>query len=569
MNVFNRSNRSAVLVAAVLTPLSAYPLTLSDYLNEATVTASSSQFEVNVANNVDTIQITPNAEIIIVTEVVSDSGGLAVLSDYSVATDAGSLNFDAGVVTGSTTVYTSDTLYVPPGTYSLTENDVPGYTEGTWSCTTGTLGDTSYNSGSVTLAFGEQTVCTITNNDIAPTIQLSQTLISLDGGDNTVADFDMQVGGVSVANNTAITVDSNTPITISELDLPGYTEGTWSCSDATSLTTGLPGAGVATGTSVTLAAGAIVTCAITNDDIAPTLKLTNLLTNDDGGQQTITDFNLAIDDVGVTSGTSYNQMANQDVKISEDLLAGYTAGTWECSDLMNLSPDFPLTAGVATGETFQLKQGSVVECTITNNDIAPTLTLVKNLLNNNGGDKNIEDFDISITDSSGTLEVVSGAANTVKANETITISELDLPSYAEGTWFCENQNAITNSLPTAGTATGTEITLLPGSVVQCSITNDDLGIDLSIAKSVSDSTPNIGDTITFTLQVNNAGPDTATNVVVSDLVPAGFTYESGSISGGTSNDESDPTGSGLSWTLNSVAVGTPVFLTFDAVVQAP
>ena len=190
-------------------------------------------------------------------------------------------------------------------------------------------------------------------------------------------------------------------------------------------------------------------------------------------------------------------------------------------------------------------------------------------MNNNGGDKNIEDFDISITDSSGTLEVVSGAANTVKANETITISELDLPSYAEGTWFCENQNAITNSLPTAGTATGTEITLLPGSVVQCSITNDDLGIDLSIAKSVSDSTPNIGDTITFTLQVNNAGPDTATNVVVSDLVPAGFTYESGSISGGTSNDESDPTGSGLSWTLNSVAVGTPVFLTFDAVVQAP
>ncbi len=568
-NSFFRYKRPILLVAAVLIPLSAYPLTLSDYLNQATVTASSSQFEVNLANNADDIQITPNAEIIIVTEILNDNGGLAVLSDFGVATNAGSLSFDAGVVTGSTTTYTSDTIYVPPGTYSLTENDFDGYTEGSWSCTVGTVGDPTFDSGSVTLAFGEQTVCTIANNDNAPTLQLSKTLINLDGGDKTIADFDLQIGGVSVSNNTPITVDSNTPITISELDLPGYTEGTWACTDSTSLTTGLPGAGLATGTSVTLAPGAIVDCAITNDDIAPTLKLTKLLTNDDGGQKTIADFNLSIDGVGVTSGTSYTQLANADIEISEDILPGYTAGTWECTDLMSLSPGFPITGGTATGETFQLKQGSVVECTIINNDIAPTLTLVKNLVNNNGGDKAIEDFDISITDSSGTVEVVSGVANTVTANETITISELDLVAYAEGVWFCENLNAISNTLPTAGAATGTDVTLLPGSDVRCSITNDDVGIDLSIAKSVSDSTPNIGDIITFTLQVNNAGPDTATNVIVSDLVPAGFTYESGSISGGTSNDDTDPTGSGLSWTLNSVVVGTPVFLTFDAEVLAP
>jgi large repetitive protein len=34
--------------------------------------------------------------------------------------------------------------------------------------------------------------------------------------------------------------------------------------------------------------------------------------------------------------------------------------------------------------------------------------------------------------------------------------------------------------------------------------------DLSVTKTVSDATPNVGDQITFTVTLNNAGPDDAT-----------------------------------------------------------
>ncbi|MBU7029974.1 MAG: DUF11 domain-containing protein, partial [Theionarchaea archaeon] len=41
--------------------------------------------------------------------------------------------------------------------------------------------------------------------------------------------------------------------------------------------------------------------------------------------------------------------------------------------------------------------------------------------------------------------------------------------------------------------------------------------DLRIEKTVSDPTPNVGDTVTFTITVYNDGPDTATNVDVEDV----------------------------------------------------
>jgi len=165
--------------------------------------------------------------------------------------------------------------------------------------------------------------------------------------------------------------------------------------------------------------------------------------------------------------------------------------------------------------------------------------------------------------------VISGTPTPVLANAVITISELDLVPYSEGTWACTDANGLTTTLPSAGLATGTDITLLPGSDVTCSISNNDLGIDLSIVKSVDDATPNIGQTITFSLDVTNAGPDVATNVTVSDPVPAGFTYVAGSISGGDSSSDADPTIGGLVWTLNSVPVNTTVTLTFQATVNAP
>lgn len=92
-------------------------------------------------------------------------------------------------------------------------------------------------------------------------------------------------------------------------------------------------------------------------------------------------------------------------------------------------------------------------------------------------------------------------------------------------------------------------------------------VELSLKKDVSTISPNIGDLVTFTLTVSNAGPNTAVNAAVSDLLPAGF-----------SNPVlvSSPIGSTLSivgnsinWTGISVLAGDSVSSVFTAEVMPP
>ncbi|WP_405209328.1 PKD domain-containing protein [Aquimarina sp. LLG6339-5] len=88
--------------------------------------------------------------------------------------------------------------------------------------------------------------------------------------------------------------------------------------------------------------------------------------------------------------------------------------------------------------------------------------------------------------------------------------------------------------------------------------------DLSISKVVSDPTPNVGDVVTFTITLSNAGSNAATGVSVEDVVPGGYS--------GISNivPVIVPSGNTLTWTGLAVPVGTDtVTLTFDAVVDAP
>jgi uncharacterized repeat protein (TIGR01451 family) len=95
---------------------------------------------------------------------------------------------------------------------------------------------------------------------------------------------------------------------------------------------------------------------------------------------------------------------------------------------------------------------------------------------------------------------------------------------------------------------------------QASITATPQIADLSLGKVVDKPAPNLGENITFVIGINNAGPDTATNVTVLDRLPAGVSYVSSSPSQGTF----DPT-SGR-WTVGSVTKGTNVTLRIVAKV---
>jgi large repetitive protein len=58
-------------------------------------------------------------------------------------------------------------------------------------------------------------------------------------------------------------------------------------------------------------------------------------------------------------------------------------------------------------------------------------------------------------------------------------------------------------------------------------------IELSLTKMVDNGTPDLGDNVTFTILVMNAGPSTATGVEVTDLLPAGLTFVSATTTQGT------------------------------------
>ena len=117
-----------------------------------------------------------------------------------------------------------------------------GYSEGSWSCSNGDGGP--YNSGSVTLTLSQSVTCTISNDDQPASLTVVKNVVNDDGGTAVVGDFSITTSagnlifgaGVTVDDTTtytamALSVDANTAYSLSEADVSGYSEGSWSCSN--------------------------------------------------------------------------------------------------------------------------------------------------------------------------------------------------------------------------------------------------------------------------------------------------------------------------------------------------
>ena len=108
------------------------------------------------------------------------------------------------------------------------------------------------------------------------------------------------------------------------------------------------------------------------------------------------------------------------------------------------SPYFFNAGAFASGEV-TLGLGEAVTCIIVNDDQAPSLTVVKQVVNDDGGGATVGEFGIST--SAGAL--VFGDGNTVgdittytaeltglNAGVSYSLAELDVFGYSEGTWNC-------------------------------------------------------------------------------------------------------------------------------------
>lgn len=160
-----------------------------------------------------------------------------------------------------------------------------------------------------------------------------------------------------------------------------------------------------------------------------------------------------------------------------------------------------------------------------------------------------------------------------------TVAELEsgtfaLPALANGQFY---EITVTATVTAgSGSVTNTATIAPPAGTTDPDNTDDSASdtnaitpvIDLSLDKQVSSITPTIGGAVTFTLVVNNAGPSTATNIVITDVVPDGYSYVAASITGGDASDDTNPSTTGLTWTINSLSSGGSVSLTYQATVLA-
>jgi uncharacterized repeat protein (TIGR01451 family) len=84
--------------------------------------------------------------------------------------------------------------------------------------------------------------------------------------------------------------------------------------------------------------------------------------------------------------------------------------------------------------------------------------------------------------------------------------------------------------------------------------------DVGVSKTVDKPTPEESDTIIYTVTVINSGPDAATNIVITDILPTGVTYTSDD-SGGSYNSSTGV------WTVGSLANGASAILKIATTVD--
>lgn len=398
---------------------------------------------------------------------------------------------------------------VQPGTYDLDELPLPDWAPGRW-------GEACNFAGVVTVTAGQNVRCSITN--ALRSVEVTVVKETAPDGDATPFDFTTLVGTVIEPfqlSDGQQTVVLATPggagfRTVIQETVPAG----WVLSSITG--PGCNRAGTTGGMVVLANPGDQITCTFTNTK-RPTLRITKATDPAGGGPFTLTATggaaapapasNITPTTASLGDGDSQdftNLMPGVTYTVTEDSIpAGTGLSVTGAGCIPTTDP-----SGAVIGIQVTPTAGQVLDCTFTNT-VLPTLTLEKNVLNDNGGTATEDQWTLTAT-GPATVSGTSGAAAVTGVQVpagTYALSESGPSGYA-GTWDCGTANPVTND----------EVTLTGGQDVTCVATNDDQPAGLTLVKAVVNDDGGTAVATDWTLTAT--GPTTVSGVTGDPAVTA-------------------------------------------------
>jgi uncharacterized repeat protein (TIGR01451 family) len=469
------------------------------------------------------------AQVSVAKSVTGVDATLAWSFDFSLAPTTGVTGLSPQTLSGTgntTSALTASWTALTPGTtYTITETAVTGWTP-VITCTGVTDLDAVANTFTFVAGVGQSLVCSATNAAAPASVSVAKSVTSVDATLAWSFDFSLApttgVTGLSpqtlsgTGNTTSALTASWTALTpgttyvMTEAAQTGWI-ATITCTGVTDLDA------VANTFTFVAGVGQSLVCSITNSTIAH-LTIHKSVTNDNGGTLQPSDFTLTLNGIDTPQGTSIDVPVGMPQTVAEHTVGGYAGVGAVCTS------NFELSANSATPSiTVTAQPGENIDCTITNDDMAPGLTIVKVVNNLFGGNLGVAAFPLLVDGA----PVTSSVPTIPSANTNLAVTEVQQPGYTALSTVCASTDVTSANNLNASSGSAT-VKLAPGEKVTCTITNQDTPVDLALTKSDGGATATAGGApFSYTLTVANVGQrnaDAGEPVTVTDNLPSGFTW---------------------------------------------
>jgi uncharacterized repeat protein (TIGR01451 family) len=421
------------------------------------------------------------ASLTVVKHVINDNGGTKVAADFAITVTGNGPS--PASFPGEEDPGTS--VGIGPGAYDVTEVEDPGYTASYSADCTGSI------------ALGESKTCTITNDDIAPSLTLVKEVVNDNGGTAQPNDWALTADGPTGFSGSGPTVSSGPGFDAGSYDLSeagpaGYDASDWSCTG-----------GQVDGDTVDVGLGDDITCTITNNDQPASLTVVKHVINDNGGTAVAGDFPITV------TGSNPNPASFPGSEAGTQVAIG--PGQYSVTEVED--PDYAASYSADCSGSIAL--GESKTCTITNDDRAPSLTLVKEVVNDNGGTALPSSWTLTADGPTG----FSGLGPSVSSGPgfdqgSYDLSESGPAGYDASDWDCTGESQV--DVDTVVVGLGDDIT--------CTIVNDDRAAALIVRKVVVNDNGGTKQAQDFSFQVNGAAAQSFEADGQNDLIVAAGTY---------------------------------------------